>query len=116
MPIDPQYPEDRIQYMLSDSRTEIVLTQRRLLDQLPYDGDVVLLDAENSYHEDRSNLDLFSNTHDLAYMIYTSGSTGNPKGVLIEHQGLANYIWWAKEVYVRGEKTTSHYTLPSLSI
>ncbi|MDL5610974.1 non-ribosomal peptide synthetase/type I polyketide synthase [Bacillus halotolerans] len=105
VPIDPQYPEDRIQYMLSDSRTEIVLTQRRLLDQLPYDGDVVLLDAENSYHEDRSNLDLFSNTHDLAYMIYTSGSTGNPKGVLIEHQGLANYIWWAKEVYVRGEKT-----------
>ncbi|MDU0153719.1 non-ribosomal peptide synthetase/type I polyketide synthase [Bacillus cabrialesii] len=105
VPIDPKYPEDRIQYMLSDSRAEIVLTQRCLLDQLPYDGDVVLLDAENSYHEDRSNLDLFSNTHDLAYMIYTSGSTGNPKGVLIEHQGLANYIWWAKEVYVRAEKT-----------
>ncbi|AJC23743.1 non-ribosomal peptide synthetase [Bacillus velezensis] len=105
VPIDPEYPEDRIQYMLRDSRAEVVLTQRSLLDQLPYDGDVVLLDEENSYHEDHSNLESDSDVHDLAYMIYTSGSTGNPKGVLIEHQGLADYIWWAKEVYVRGEKT-----------
>ncbi|MCY9456264.1 non-ribosomal peptide synthetase, partial [Bacillus inaquosorum] len=105
VPIDPEYPEDRIHYMLRDSKAKIVLTHHNLQDQLPYDGEVVLLDEENSYHEDRSNLELFSNTHDLAYMIYTSGSTGNPKGVLIEHQGLANYIWWAKEVYVTGEKT-----------
>ncbi|WP_416654228.1 amino acid adenylation domain-containing protein [Bacillus amyloliquefaciens] len=105
VPIDPEYPEERIHYMLSDSKAEIVLTHQSLQVQLPYDGDVVLLDEENSYHADRSNLELFSDAHDLAYMIYTSGSTGNPKGVLIEHQGLANYIWWAKEVYVRGEKT-----------
>lgn len=105
VPIDPEYPEGRIHYMLSDSKAEIVLTHRSLQVQLPYDGDVVLLDEENSYHADRSNLELFSDAHDLAYMIYTSGSTGNPKGVLIEHQGMANYIWWAKEVYVRGEKT-----------
>ncbi|WP_432339518.1 amino acid adenylation domain-containing protein [Bacillus tequilensis] len=105
VPIDPEYPEDRIQYMLRDSKAEVVLTLQSLQDQLPYDGDVVLLDEESSYHEDRSNLELDSNAHDLAYMIYTSGSTGNPKGVLIEHQGLANYIWWAKEVYVKGEKT-----------
>ncbi|WP_368650561.1 amino acid adenylation domain-containing protein [Bacillus inaquosorum] len=105
VPIDPEYPEDRIHYMLRDSKAKIVLTHHNLQDQLPYDGEVVLLDEENSYHEDRSNLELFNNAHDLAYMIYTSGSTGNPKGVLIEHQGLANYIWWAKEVYVTGEKT-----------
>ncbi|MEW4058621.1 amino acid adenylation domain-containing protein [Bacillus siamensis] len=105
VPIDPEYPEDRIQYMLRDSKAEVVLTLQSLQDQLPYDGDVVLLDEESSYHEDRSNLESDSNVHDLAYMIYTSGSTGNPKGVLIEHQGLANYIWWAKEVYVKGEKT-----------
>ncbi len=116
VPIDPEYPENRIQYMLRDSRAEVVLTQRDLLDQFPYDGDVVLLDEENSYHEEHSNFESDSDAHDLVYMIYTSGSTGNPKGVLIEHQGLADYIWWAKEVYVRGEKPTFHYTLPSLSI
>ncbi|KAF1677376.1 hybrid non-ribosomal peptide synthetase/type I polyketide synthase [Bacillus sp. SKDU12] len=105
VPIDPEYPEDRIQYMLRDSKAEIVLTKRQLRDLLPYDGDIVLLDEENSYHDDRSNLESKSDAHDLAYMIYTSGSTGNPKGVLIEHQGLSHYIWWAKQVYVRDEKT-----------
>ncbi|KAA6451957.1 non-ribosomal peptide synthetase/type I polyketide synthase [Bacillus swezeyi] len=105
VPIDPEYPEDRIQYMLKDSEAEIVLTQLHLHKQLTPDGDIVLLDEESSYHEDRSNLESISDAHDLAYMIYTSGSTGNPKGVLIEHQGLANYIWWAKEVYVKDEKT-----------
>ncbi|MHC5564837.1 amino acid adenylation domain-containing protein [Bacillus spizizenii] len=105
VPIDPEYPEDRIQYMLKDSEAEIVLTQLDLHKHLTLDADVVLLDEESSYHEDRSNLEPICGANDLAYMIYTSGSTGNPKGVLIEHRGLANYIGWAKEVYVNDEKT-----------
>ncbi|MED0870576.1 non-ribosomal peptide synthetase [Bacillus spizizenii] len=105
VPIDPEYPEDRIQYMLKDSEAKIVLTQLDLHKHLTLDADVVLLDEESSYHEDRSNLEPICGANDLAYMIYTSGSTGNPKGVLIEHRGLANYIGWAKEVYVNDEKT-----------
>ncbi|WP_338444455.1 amino acid adenylation domain-containing protein [Bacillus spizizenii] len=105
VPIDPEYPEDRIQYMLKDSEAKIVLTQLDLHKHLTLDADVVLLDEESSYHGDRSNLEPICGANDLAYMIYTSGSTGNPKGVLIEHRGLANYIGWAKEVYVNDEKT-----------
>ncbi|MDT2247585.1 condensation domain-containing protein [Paenibacillus larvae] len=103
VPIDPEYPEDRIRYMLEDSRAKIVLTRREIRQHLNYEGDIVLLDEPSSYHKDRSNLVPASGTGNLAYVIYTSGSTGKPKGVLIEHQGLTNYIWWAKEVYVKGE-------------
>ncbi|MBV2240842.1 AMP-binding protein [Bacillus inaquosorum] len=50
----------------------------------------------------------------MAYVIYTSGSTGRPKGVLIEHRGLTNYIWWAKEVYLKARKPTSRCIRQSL--
>ncbi|MBT2572354.1 amino acid adenylation domain-containing protein, partial [Bacillus sp. ISL-51] len=105
VPIDPEYPQDRIQYMLDDSQAGIVLMQRDVREQLTYKGVTVLLDDESSYHEEASNLEPLSDANHLAYVIYTSGSTGKPKGVLIEHRGLTNYIWWAKEVYVKGEKT-----------
>ncbi|MEC2277858.1 non-ribosomal peptide synthase/polyketide synthase [Bacillus velezensis] len=104
VPIDPEYPQDRIRYMLDDSQAGIVLMQRDVRKQLAYEGVTVLLDDESSYHQDGSDLAPISDVSHLAYVIYTSGSTGRPKGVLIEHGGLTNYIWWAKEVYVKGEK------------
>nr|AFG19378.1 bacillomycin D synthetase B [Bacillus amyloliquefaciens] len=104
VPIDPEYPQDRIRYMLDDSQAGIVLMQRDVRKQLAYEGATVLLDDESSYHQDDSDLAPINNASHLAYVIYTSGSTGRPKGVLIEHRGLTNYIWWAKEVYVKGEK------------
>ena len=105
VPIDPEYPQDRIRYMLDDSQAEIILMQRDVREQLSCEGVTVLLDDESSYHQDDADLEPLSDASHLAYVIYTSGSTGRPKGVLIEHRGLANYIWWAKEVYVKGEKT-----------
>ncbi|MDR4435229.1 non-ribosomal peptide synthetase [Bacillus tequilensis] len=104
VPIDPDYPKHRIQYILEDSKAEIVLTQYHLRQRSAHAGTIVLLDEESSYHEEHSNLERTSDAKDLAYAIYTSGSTGNPKGVLIEHRGLTNYIWWAAKVYVKGEK------------
>ncbi|MCC9024179.1 non-ribosomal peptide synthetase [Bacillus nakamurai] len=106
VPIAPDNPEHRIQYILDDSKAEIVLTQRHLRKRLAHAGTNILLDEESSYHEDHSNLEKISSAKDLAYVIYTSGSTGSPKGVLIEQQGLTNYIWWACGIYVKGEKTT----------
>ncbi|AWM17129.1 non-ribosomal peptide synthetase [Bacillus inaquosorum] len=105
VPIDPDYPKHRIQYIVDDSQADIILTQSHLRKQLELTGTMVFIDEESSYHEDGSDLEPISSMKDLAYVIYTSGSTGKPKGVAIEHQGLTNYIWWARRVYVKGEKT-----------
>ncbi|WP_142347078.1 amino acid adenylation domain-containing protein, partial [Bacillus thuringiensis] len=105
VPIDPQYPEERIQYVLKDSKARIVLVHGDVQPPISYDGVIISLSESQSYDKQKTNLEPISHGKDLAYVIYTSGSTGNPKGVLIEHQGLTNYIWWAREVYVQGEKT-----------
>ncbi|MFG0217184.1 amino acid adenylation domain-containing protein, partial [Brevibacillus porteri] len=91
VPIDPTYPEERIRYMLDDSGAELLLTQSHLVERVAFEGKLLVLDREPSvYHEDGSNLDPMSGPNDLAYVIYTSGTTGQPKGVMVEHQGLCS--------------------------
>ncbi|AOM78750.1 hypothetical protein BFS30_17155 [Pedobacter steynii] len=85
--IDPELPEERIKYLLSNSKA------RFLIDKLH--GLVV---NKPIYSE---NLTAAEN---LAYILYTSGTTGNPKGVMIAHDSLFNYITWAAETYVGEEK------------
>ncbi|ALC81182.1 MULTISPECIES: non-ribosomal peptide synthetase [Bacillus] len=99
VPIDPDYPSDRIHYMLQDSGISILLCN---LDRslFPYHIEVIELNSADIYKGDSSKLHVLSDPTDLAYIIYTSGSTGKPKGVMIEHQGLVNYICWAKKEYV----------------
>ncbi len=69
--------------------------------------EIIFLDEhqEAFLKESSENPEHINRPGDLAYTIYTSGSTGNPKGALIHHQGLVNYIWWAAKTYVKGEKT-----------
>ena len=97
VPIDPNYPEARRQYILADANVEILLTQTDLLDQLAAEqkqvNRVLCLDsmtAELANYAD-SNLSIAIDPKQLAYVIYTSGSTGNPKGVMAHHLGLVNY-------------------------
>ncbi|WDZ63372.1 amino acid adenylation domain-containing protein [Paenibacillus polymyxa] len=90
VPIDPEYPEERIRYILENSNAQLLLTQRHLLQQVPFEGTVVALDDEQAYSDDGSNLEPASGPNDLAYVIYTSGTTGNPKGVMLEHRGLVS--------------------------
>lgn len=90
MPIDPEYPEERIRYILENSNAQLLLTQRELLSQAPFEGKVLALDEEQAYSEDGSNLEPVSGLNDLAYVIYTSGTTGKPKGVMLEHRGLVS--------------------------
>jgi len=99
LPIDPEYPEDRIGYMLEDSGSRIVLTQRHLKGKVDFTGECIELDDSGLYIGDDSNLSLVCNPRDLAYVIYTSGSTGKPKGVEIEQVSLVNLVSWHQRVY-----------------
>jgi amino acid adenylation domain-containing protein len=93
VPIDPNYPQERIEFMLEDSGISVLLTQSFLLDQLPLNKlkhQVICLDKETFAAELIDNPNPRSTQDNLAYVIYTSGSTGKPKGVMIEHRGLTN--------------------------
>ncbi|WP_213471741.1 non-ribosomal peptide synthetase, partial [Paenibacillus dendritiformis] len=90
VPIDPEYPEERIRYILENSNAQLLLTQRELKRQVPFEGTVLALDDEQAYSDDGTNLEPASGPNDLAYVIYTSGTTGKPKGVMLEHRGLVS--------------------------
>jgi amino acid adenylation domain-containing protein len=93
VPLDPDYPENRIRYMLGDARPVSVLTLNRLAPALANcDIPIICLDAEHHGIDQYSdeNPDVPWEPEDLAYVIYTSGSTGRPKGVMISHANLSN--------------------------
>ncbi|MEH2164296.1 MAG: AMP-binding protein [Nostoc sp.] len=93
VPLDPAYPQERIAYILSDSRLSVLLTQQKLVASLPkHQGRVVCLDTLGEEMSAGGELPPMSGVtpENLAYVIYTSGSTGKPKGVAIAHQGLSN--------------------------
>ncbi|MGO4964300.1 MULTISPECIES: bacitracin non-ribosomal peptide synthetase BacC [Bacillus] len=102
LPIDPDYPEERIKYMLEDSGAAIILVDHKQDLGTLHQEAVELTGDFSSYPAD--NLEPAGNTDSLAYIIYTSGSTGKPKGVMIRQRGLVNYITWAARVYVQGEQ------------
>ncbi|PGV75242.1 non-ribosomal peptide synthetase [Bacillus cereus] len=97
VPIDPEYPKERIEYILKDSNVNILLTQNSLLENVQYKGSVLNLNEEENYSLNVSNLEFLGHPSDLAYVIYTSGTTGKPKGVMVEHHGLCNLKEYFKE-------------------
>ncbi|MDK8179896.1 non-ribosomal peptide synthetase [Paenibacillus sp. UMB4589-SE434] len=92
VPIDPDYPEDRIRYMMEDSGTRIMVVQHHLKANIPLHCDTVILDDEDSYHVDGSNLEQHNGASDMAYVIYTSGTTGMPKGNLTSHRNIVRVV------------------------
>ncbi len=112
LPLDPDYPAERLVFMLADSRVPVVLAQQRLLSCLPERGDgrghggqVLPLDgAAAAPPEDLEVMDAARPAADggagsLAYVIYTSGSTGRPKGTMNSHRGIVNRLLWMQERY-----------------
>jgi amino acid adenylation domain-containing protein len=102
LPIDIEYPKDRIEYILNDSKADIILTTADL-SGADYGRQTFFLDNEQLYTGDGSNPASSSIASNLAYAIYTSGSTGNPKGVMIEHKSAVNYLNWAIKNYITAE-------------
>ncbi len=95
VPLDPDYPANRLGYMLQDSQAKVVVTEGMLIEKLPASAaQVVRLDAnrEQLELESAENPRVRLMMQNLAYVIYTSGSTGEPKGVAIEHGALTNFI------------------------
>ncbi|MBG9733430.1 non-ribosomal peptide synthetase [Paenibacillus alvei] len=105
LPIDSDYPAERIAYLLEDSGAQLLLTGGQLRDKQRFSGRVVdVLDPSLLEKSSPEPITRSGSSRQLAYVIYTSGSTGKPKGVMVEQQGLVNYIWWARKVYANGQQ------------
>lgn len=92
VPLDPTYPQERLSFMLSNAQVSVLLTQDSLNLPTTQGLQVVYVDKDwQTIHQQSDQNPTVSVTpHNLAYVIYTSGSTGEPKGVMVQHQGLCN--------------------------
>uniref|UniRef100_UPI000650E185 AMP-binding protein n=1 Tax=Crocosphaera watsonii TaxID=263511 RepID=UPI000650E185 len=100
LPLDPNYPQERIQIILEETQVPVLLTQASLLDAMPkHRAQVLCIDKDSPDIEQQSQENITSEvtTDNLAYTIYTSGSTGKPKGVQIPHSALSNFLFSMKE-------------------
>jgi amino acid adenylation domain-containing protein len=102
LPLDPNYPQERLAFMLEDAQVSVLLTTSRQRDVLPdHTARVVCLDT------DRAEIALQGDTRpdgivsalNLAYVLFTSGSTGRPKGVAIEHRSASAMLHWARQTF-----------------
>jgi pristinamycin I synthase-3/4 len=109
LPLDPNYPAERLSYMMSNARASVIVTQAGLVDRLPEDeARVVLLDSDWNKVEGQLVTAPLNTTlpDNLAYVIYTSGSTGQPRGVMVRHRGVVSYFTFLIQTYGLGPDET----------
>jgi amino acid adenylation domain-containing protein/non-ribosomal peptide synthase protein (TIGR01720 family) len=100
VPIDSDYPQSRISYILNDTEARLVVSDQQTRAKI-IGRQTEIIDIESDWSEiakqPKTNLERTAGLNNLAYLIYTSGSTGEPKGVMIEHKSLLNYVLFFKE-------------------
>ncbi|HEX5758394.1 MAG TPA: amino acid adenylation domain-containing protein [Thermoanaerobaculia bacterium] len=103
VPLDPGYPREHLRLLLADAEPRLVLTRQALAETLAVGEDtaMVLVDAEHDAIAARSRRAPASaaEPEGLAYVLYTSGSAGRPKGVMVPHRSLVNYLAWCTRAY-----------------
>lgn len=105
VPISPDYPQERVSYILQDSQVDMILTQKNHIHNLQWFSGEILTEDEYQTNEGNSENPVPVNKQrDLAYVIYTSGSTGKPKGVMIEHYTVINHFEFMTRKYKFGSK------------
>ncbi len=95
VPLDPNYPKERLAYILADARAAVLLTRAQFADALPeHDAHTVCLDTDGALAavSAETNPPCALSPANLAYVIYTSGSTGRPKGAMVTHAGMLNHL------------------------
>jgi len=102
VPLDLSHPENRLNYIISQSNTRFIISRKNLLERLDFHDKVhvIYLDEKSKEIENfetENPVDLVE-ANNIAYVIYTSGSTGRPKGVSITHKGIANRLLWGEDI------------------
>ncbi|MFA6308744.1 MAG: amino acid adenylation domain-containing protein [Clostridia bacterium] len=91
LPINPDYPSERIDYLIKDSKAKIILSYNNPK-HIESEKEIIKLDNQTIYEGNKENLKNVNSPHDLIYIMYTSGSTGTPKGVMVEHRNVVRLV------------------------
>ena len=118
IPIDPNFPEDRINYMLETSSASILLISEKLKDKVNYKNKVSIdLENKDIYNLPNKNLENINELSDLLYIIFTSGSTGKPKGVMQIQRTLVNFAHYCNDYvgYLKEPENQAIATIATIS-